>query len=79
MLVGYPPAGGTDIIARRVARRISESLDVNILVDNRPGATGVLATNLAATSLPDGYTILMGHIAPNAIDPGYFLEPLRTY
>jgi tripartite-type tricarboxylate transporter receptor subunit TctC len=46
-----------------------------VIVDNRAGATGMIGTDIASRSAPDGYTLLMGHIAPNAINPGDFIEP----
>jgi tripartite-type tricarboxylate transporter receptor subunit TctC len=47
----------------------------NVIIDNRPGATGLIGTEAASRAAPDGYTLLMGHIAPNAINPGDFIEP----
>src|SRR5262245_62547159 len=60
-LVPNPPGGGTDLIARIVAQKVSERWGMNLLVDNRPGAGGVIAVEVAAKAAPDGYTLLMGH------------------
>ncbi len=59
VLVGYAPGGGTDIMARAVALKLSESLGQQFVVDNRPGANANLAAELAAKAAPDGYTLLM--------------------
>lgn len=58
MLLGYPPGGGSDIIARLVAKPLSERLGQNVVVDNKPGAGGNIAAEMAARATPDGYTIL---------------------
>src|SRR5687768_5460600 len=58
MLVGFPPGGGTDIMARFLAPRLSEFLGQPFVVENRPGATTNIATDMVAKSAPDGYTLL---------------------
>jgi len=58
MLVGFPPGGGTDITARVLAPKLSEYLGQQFVVENRPGATTNIATDLVARSAPDGYTLL---------------------
>jgi tripartite-type tricarboxylate transporter receptor subunit TctC len=60
-LVPNPPGGGTDLVARIVAQKVSEKWGVNLVVDNRPGAGGIIAVEVAAQSAPDGYTLLMAH------------------
>ena len=60
-LVPNPPGGGTDLVARIVAQKVSEKWDGNLLVDNRAGAGGIIAVEVAARSAPDGYTLLMAH------------------
>lgn len=60
MVVAVAAAGSTDIIARTVAARLSERLGQQIVVDNRPGAGGILGVELVAKSQPDGHTLLMG-------------------
>jgi len=77
MIVPYPPGGGTDIVGRIVAQKLSEALGQQVVVDNRGGATGSIGAELVAKSLPDGYTILMGNIAPNAINVS--LQPKLPY
>jgi tripartite-type tricarboxylate transporter receptor subunit TctC len=59
LIVGYAPGGGTDIAARIVARRLSEQLGQQFIVDNRPGANGTIGGSLAARASADGYTLLI--------------------
>ena len=72
MVVGFPPGGGTDVVARILAPRFGELLGQPIVIDNRPGATGTVAAGHVAKSAPDGYTIMMGHVSVNAIAPSLF-------
>ncbi len=58
MLVGFPPGGGTDIMARVLAPKLSEYLGQQFVVENRPGAATNIATDAVAKSAPDGYTLL---------------------
>src|SRR3954469_6752525 len=69
MLVGFPPGGGTDILARLLAKKLTETWGQTIVVDNRPGASATIASDVVAKSPPDGYTISMGQLTPNAIAP----------
>jgi tripartite-type tricarboxylate transporter receptor subunit TctC len=81
MLVGFAPGGGTDATARAIAPKLTELLGQQVIVDNRPGATGNIATDITAKSNPDGYTILMGTIAALAINPALYeklpFDPLK--
>src|SRR5436309_12177877 len=74
MIVAYPPGGGTDIVGRMVAQKLSEALGQSVVVENRGGASGNIGTELAAHAAPDGYTILMGNVAPNAINVSLFKD-----
>ena len=58
MLLGYPPGGGSDIIARLVAKPLGDRLGQSVVVDNKPGAGGNIAAEMAARATPDGYTLL---------------------
>ena len=69
MIVGFPPGGGTDIVGRIIAQKLSETFNQQVIVDNRGGASGQLAAELAAKAVPDGYTIMMAHIAAISILP----------
>lgn len=77
MLVGFPPGGGTDIMARIVGAKLADALGQQVVIENRPGAGGNISADLAAKAAPDGYTILMGHVAPIAIAP--WLYPKLAY
>ena len=68
IIVGFPPGSGADVIARVVANKLSESLNQQFIVDNRPGAGTNIGTNYVAKSPADGYTILLMTVA-NAINP----------
>jgi tripartite-type tricarboxylate transporter receptor subunit TctC len=69
MIIGFPPGGGTDIVGRIVAQKLSETLNQQVIADNRGGASGQLAAELVAKAAPDGYTIMMAHIAAISILP----------
>ncbi len=75
MIVGFPPGGGTDILARILAPKLTEAWGQQIVIDNRIGATGTIAATLVARANPDGYTLLMGHLSSNAIAPSLFKVP----
>src|SRR5258705_148601 len=74
MIVAYPPGGGTDIVGRVVAQKLAEALGQAVVVENRGGASGNIGTELAARAAPDGYTVLMGNVAPNAINVSLFKD-----
>ncbi len=77
MMVGFPAGGPTDIVARAVAQKLTEQLGQPVIVDNRGGAGGVIATELVAKSPADGYTLLMGTIGGIAV--AMSLQPDRGY
>jgi tripartite-type tricarboxylate transporter receptor subunit TctC len=72
ILVGFAPGGGTDVVARLIGQKMQESMGQPVVVENRAGATGMIAAELLTKSAPDGYTILMGHVNSNAIAPNLF-------
>src|SRR5690606_18354470 len=59
LIVGYPAGGNTDIVARILAGRMSERLGQQVVVDNRPGASGLIGGSLVVKSQPDGYTLFL--------------------
>ena len=63
LIVPFPPGGSNDIVARMVATQLGERLGQQVVIDNRGGAGGVLGTDLAAKSPPDGYTLLLISVA----------------
>ncbi len=72
ILVGFAPGGGTDVTTRVLAPRLSERLGQTVIVENRPGAAGNIATEAAVRAAPDGYTLLMGTIAALAVNPSLY-------
>ena len=72
MLIPFAPGGATDIIARMIEPRMSRALGQQIVVDNRAGAAGNIAVELTAQAQPDGYTLLVGNISTNSINPILF-------
>ena len=71
MIVGFAPGGGTDVTARLVVQPLSEALGQRVVIDNRPGANGVLATEATAKAPPDGYTLLMVNLG-HTVNPGLY-------
>ena len=72
ILLAFAPGGGTDLIARTVAASMQGTLGQPVVVENRPGAGGNIATEAAATSRPDGYTVLMGNHGPMSVNVSLF-------
>lgn len=73
LLIPFPPGGGADISGRLIARALTERWNVQFVVDNRPGASNMIATEIVARSNPDGYTLLMA-TATHAINPSMFAK-----
>ena len=69
LIVPLAPGGGTDTVGRLVAAKLGEGVGQQIVVDNRGGGGGVVGTDLVAKATPDGYTLLMGSITTNAVNP----------
>jgi tripartite-type tricarboxylate transporter receptor subunit TctC len=72
LVVPFPPGGGTDVIGRMVAARLSTVLKGTVVVENVAGATGTIGSALVARAAPDGYTLLLGISATHAIAPSMF-------
>lgn len=66
----YPPGGGTDATARIIAQALGDQMGQQVIVDSRGGASGQIGTEIAAKSPADGYTLVLGNVAPLAILPG---------
>ncbi|MCA3183811.1 MULTISPECIES: tripartite tricarboxylate transporter substrate binding protein [unclassified Cupriavidus] len=77
LVVPFPPGGGTDVVGRMVAARLSTVLKGTVVVENVAGATGTIGTAQVARAAPDGYTIVLGISATHAIAPAIF--PKLTY
>lgn len=69
ILVGFSPGGGTDVMARLIGQKLTEAWNAQVVVENRPGAGGVLAADLTAKAAPDGYTLMIGHVNSHGIAP----------
>jgi tripartite-type tricarboxylate transporter receptor subunit TctC len=67
----WPPGGPSDLLARPLNQRLTESLGKPVVMENRPGANGTIATALALRSPPDGYTILLAHAGPLTLAPNF--------
>ena len=72
MIVGFTPGGSTDLAARILAQALTEQLGQPVVVENKPGASGNIATDFVAKSAPDGYTIMLCTIPTHAINPHIF-------
>jgi len=72
VLVGYAAGGGNDIIVRVMAPEMSKGLGQPVLVENKPGAQGIIAAEMGAKASPDGYTLLMGPSGPMTINPATY-------
>jgi tripartite-type tricarboxylate transporter receptor subunit TctC len=83
LILPYPPGGGSDTIARPFARKLSENIGQQVIVDNRGGAGGNIGMETAARAAPDGYTIVMGLTAQLAVNPGLYpklpYDPIRDF
>ena len=72
IIVAYTPAGATDILARTVGQKMSESFGQPVIIENRPGANGNIGTDVAAKATPDGYTLLMVTAGTHGINPSLY-------
>lgn len=83
MVVPFPPGGTTDILARAVGQKLSESWGQQVLIDNRPGAGGNIGTDIVAKSAPDGYTLLMGTVGTHSINASLYgklpFDPIKDF
>jgi tripartite-type tricarboxylate transporter receptor subunit TctC len=83
LIVPFPPGGSTDIFARTIAQKLSESFKQQVIVDNRAGAGGAIGAEVAGKSPPDGYTLLMGHIGTLAVNPALYpklpYDPVKSF
>ncbi|HUP97784.1 MAG TPA: tripartite tricarboxylate transporter substrate binding protein [Usitatibacter sp.] len=74
LLVGFEPGGNTDTVARIVAQKLSERLGQQVVVENKAGAAGTIATHEVARAAPDGYTLTMGTTTTHAIAPAAYAK-----
>jgi len=74
VVVGFTPGGGNDLIARIVGRKLSENLGQPVIIDNKPGAGAIVATEYVAKAPPDGYTLLVGATGAMTINPAVYTK-----
>ena len=83
LIVPFPPGGSTETLARMLSVKLAEVWGQQVIIDNRPGAGGIIGTELGAKAVPDGYTLLMGSGAPLTIVPGFqtklAYDPLKDF
>jgi tripartite-type tricarboxylate transporter receptor subunit TctC len=83
MIVGFPPGGGTDVVARVIAQKLTEWWGQPVTVENRAGATGTIGADVVAKSAADGYTLIMGHVNSHAIAPNLLAkmpyDPIKDF
>ena len=82
-VVPYPPGGASDVTARILGQKLSEAYGQPVIIENRPGANGNIALAEVAKAAPDGHTIVMGNVGPNAINAGLYktlpFDPLKSF
>jgi tripartite-type tricarboxylate transporter receptor subunit TctC len=83
LLVPWPPGGGVDTAARIIAQPLSERLGQPIIVENKPGVAGNLGTGLFTKEPADGYSLLMGSLSPNSVNPWLYsklgFDPIKDF
>jgi tripartite-type tricarboxylate transporter receptor subunit TctC len=77
MIVPFAPGGASDFVARLIQHGVSDILGQQIVVDNRPGAAGMIGTESAARAAPDGYTTFLGNVGTISINPGIYAANMR--
>jgi tripartite-type tricarboxylate transporter receptor subunit TctC len=83
LMLPFPPGGPSDIVGRLIAQKLGEALGQQVVVDNRGGAAGNIACEIAKLAAPDGYTLLQATVGTMSINPGLYknlpYEPLRDF
>ena len=83
LIVPFAAGGGNDNVARLVGKHLSDNLGQQLVIDNRPGAGGVLGAELAAKAVPDGYTLFLGGVGSHAVNPNLNVslpyDPIRDF
>jgi len=82
-VVGFPPGGGNDIVARMVGAKMQEAWGQPVVIDNKPGANSIIAAEYVAKSTPDGYTLLVNATGGMSVNPVLYsklpYDPLRDF
>jgi tripartite-type tricarboxylate transporter receptor subunit TctC len=83
LIVGFPPGQATDLVARIAGKKLQEVLGQPVFVDNKPGAAGIIGSEMVAKAAPDGYTLLVSSSGPMAINPSLYSKlpyhPLKDF
>jgi tripartite-type tricarboxylate transporter receptor subunit TctC len=83
LVVPFTPGGSTDILARAVGQKLSEAWGQPVVIDNRPGAGGIIGMEAVARAAPDGYTLVMGHVGTLAANPALYrtlpYDPVKDF
>jgi tripartite-type tricarboxylate transporter receptor subunit TctC len=82
LLVPFPAGGATDVLARAIGQKLGEAFGHQFVIDNRGGASGVIATDIVAKAAPDGYTLILGTASTQAINPAVTrvpFDPVRDF
>jgi tripartite-type tricarboxylate transporter receptor subunit TctC len=75
LIVPFPPGGSTDLVARVIGQKMADSWGKQVVIDNRPGANGMIGSDIVAKANPDGYSIVLGTIGPMAINASLYKMP----
>jgi len=78
LIAPFPPGGSSDILARILGQKLTEAWGQRIVVDNRPGAGGSIGTSIAAAASADGYTWVVGSVAPVVLNPLFYKTPYQS-
>ena len=83
LVVPFTPGGSTDILARLLGQRLGDSLGRSVVIENRPGAGGSVASTAGARAAPDGHTLIMGHIGTLGVNPSLYpnlqYDPIKSF
>jgi tripartite-type tricarboxylate transporter receptor subunit TctC len=79
LILGFPPGGATDLVARAIQPRMSQALGQQVVIDNRPGANGIISVELTVRAEPDGHTVLFSHIGSLVISPAMQKVPYDVF
>jgi tripartite-type tricarboxylate transporter receptor subunit TctC len=83
LVVPFPPGGVTDPVARMVGERVAQSIGQSVVIDNRPGAGGIIGASVVKQAPADGYTLFMGHAGTHAVNPHLYAslpyDPARDF
>jgi tripartite-type tricarboxylate transporter receptor subunit TctC len=74
IVVGFGPGGGNDLLARLIGQKLAERLGQAVVVENKPGAGAIIATEYVARAVPDGYTLLLGATGAMTVNPAVYAK-----